>query len=213
MDPDSQERERHTRDRSRLINIRFDPAQRHSGLQPFIRSCHLMIHKARKYRWLLATVGLFVLFLFWYNWHFSMERALPLKGGNPDSDIRILIATQGSRFKEAIVTNLAIRFTERGWYFESEDIDRLTEVDESAYDLIVVLHTWEMWQPPKPVERFMHHTGSRDKLIVVTTSGDGHYRMDSVDAITSESLLVSVPEVTDRVWAKVEAILGKTKDR
>jgi len=73
-------------------------------------------------RWqktLLVTVAVAVAifaFVGWYRLHYSMGVAQPFEVNDPHSQPRVLIATQGSEFKDAVVTAVVDHLKKRSAY-------------------------------------------------------------------------------------------------
>ncbi len=62
------------------------------------------------------------------------------------------------------------------------------------------------------MQSFIERTKSdMQKIVVLTTSGEGNYKMDDVDAITGESILANVPIFIDQITSKLNLLL-KDKD-
>ncbi|MCB0429908.1 MAG: hypothetical protein H6585_03990 [Flavobacteriales bacterium] len=159
----------------------------------------------------LALLLLLVAFLFWYKWHFSMDRVSAWQKGNPQSTGRVLIATQGSDFKDAVTGQLADTLAKGGYFVQVADVDTLPSINPAEWDAIAILHTWELWQPPKVIAGYFDSHPPMEKLVVLTTSGDSHYHIDGVDAITCASLMEDAPQKADEMYRRIEEILTKDK--
>ncbi|MDX1769688.1 MAG: hypothetical protein R3294_16675, partial [Arenibacter troitsensis] len=76
------------------------------------------------------------------------------------------------------------------------------------YDALLIIHTWENWKPPSAVKSFMDRTKDyRDKTVVLTTSGEGSYKMEGVDAFTGESILDETPNYVGQIINKLNPLL------
>lgn len=145
-----------------------------------------------------------MLFLFWYQYKFSMDEAESYKVNAAQWNKQLLIATQGSDFKDALTKGLVDYFKSDSIFIQVEDIQVLEVIDPEKYDALVIIHTWENWKPPVVVESFIERTKMySSKIVVLTTSGEGSYKMDDVDAITGESILadteIQVYKIIDRL--------------
>ncbi|RRQ50595.1 hypothetical protein DZC72_08680 [Maribacter algicola] len=49
----------------------------------------------------------------------------------------------------------------------------------------------------------------QDKIVVFTTSGEGTYRMEGVDAITGESIIENVPLIVNRIKVRLDPLFIK----
>jgi menaquinone-dependent protoporphyrinogen IX oxidase len=121
----------------------------------------------------------------------------------------VLIATQGSEFKDAVVSAVAGNLKNRGCYVKVVDVSALPGVREAEWNAIVVLHTWEMRKPPGVVKTFVERARNSGKLVVLTTSGAGTFRIEGIDAISSASVVADAPDRAAEISAKVDAILNR----
>ncbi|MBZ0327266.1 MAG: hypothetical protein K8F54_06640 [Altibacter sp.] len=159
---------------------------------------------------LVSVVILLLLFFVWYKDTYSMKIVEELEINSPMEKYRMLIATQGSEFKEALSTAVIEKYKEGSFYIEVIDVTSLPKIDSKDYDVIVLLHTWENWDPPMEVAAFVGQNKYQlDKIVVVTTSGNGSYKMPEVDAITGESILSKMPDVAREVILRIDTILEK----
>jgi hypothetical protein len=98
----------------------------------------------------LAVIG----FLAWYRIHFAMNPVEGFTVNAPSSEQHLLIATQGSAFKDAVVAGVVERLRERSIFIQVIDVTALPDVDESGWNAIVVLHTIEYGRAPAPAQAF-----------------------------------------------------------
>jgi hypothetical protein len=164
-------------------------------------------------RWrkvLLAVVTLIaasIAFASWYRLHFSMSTARAFEVNDPRSSPRVLIASQGSEFKDAIVARVVEQLKARAAYVRVIDVSALPGIDDGEWNAIVVLHTWEMRKPPREVQAFVDRARGSGKLVVLTTSGAGDFKIDGVDAMSSASVVADAPSRAEDIRAKLDAIL------
>lgn len=155
---------------------------------------------------------LFFLFLWWYKNEYSMDRVEPFQVNSQQLDQKIAIATQGSKFKNKITKTIIDHYEKDSIFINVIDVSSLYEIDPKDYDAIVLIHTWENWKPPAEVQLFIDRTkGYKERIIVVTTSGEGTAKMEDIDAITGESILKNATLLADNVIIRLKALL-KTKD-
>ena len=150
----------------------------------------------------------FLAFATWYGVHYSMDPAKPFEVNRTDVREHVLIATQGSAFKDAVVQGVVDRLAKRPAYVKVVDVASLRDVREADWNAIVVLHTWEMSKPPPAVKAFVDRAQARDKLVVLATSGDGSQHIEGVDTVTSASVIAKAPARADEIVSRVEKVLG-----
>jgi hypothetical protein len=154
----------------------------------------------------ILVVGLFA-FLSWYKFHYSMKSVEAFAVNNPGLTQHVLIATQGSAYKDAIVAGLVADLKSRPVYIRVIDVSGLSEIREQDWDVIVVLHNWENWKPQPDAAAFIKRVADKNKLIVVSTSGDGDMKIEGVDAITSASKMDEVPAHLALIQKRINALL------
>ncbi len=155
---------------------------------------------------LLVPVVIVVLWVSYLGEH-SMRTAKPYEVNTPSAKEHVLIATQGSAFKDAVVDGVVDKLKARQAYVKVIDVSQLPSVRDSDWNAIVLLHTWEMSKPPESVRAFVDRAESRDKLVVLTTSGGGKEHMAGVDAITSASSKSDVPARVDEIVQRLDKVL------
>ncbi|MBQ0734737.1 hypothetical protein [Aquimarina celericrescens] len=169
--------------------------------------------RPKKVLWIiLSVIVLFFLFSIWYKYEYSMEVVEAYEVNTPDFDRKLLIATQGSTFKDSITNKLVNHYKSDSIFIKVIDVSSLVDIKPDEYTGIVIMHTWENWKPPFVVREFIEQTiDQRDKIVVLTTSGEGTYKMAEVDAITGESNLEEISNYAKKMITRTELIL-KSKD-
>ncbi|WP_299215327.1 hypothetical protein [uncultured Aquimarina sp.] len=154
---------------------------------------------------ILSVVVIFFLLATWYKYEYSMEEAKAFQLNDPTLDQKLLIATQGSEFKDSITSGLVRHYKSDAIFIKVIDISSLEQINPENYTAMVLIHTWENWKPPYVVRLFIERTADyRDKTVVLTTSGEGAYQMKEVDAITGESNLEEAPVFINKIIDKLD---------
>jgi hypothetical protein len=158
---------------------------------------------------ILSLAVVFCLFMLWYQNEYSMAIVEGFKVNSPSENSKLLIATQGSEFKNTITTAIVDYYKAEPLYIEVMDISSLEHVNPDNYEALLIVHTWEMWKPPSSIQSFMDRTvKDRAKMVVLTTSGEGTYKMEGVDAFTGESKLDETPLQVGRIIKRLNPLLG-----
>ena len=152
--------------------------------------------------------ALSIIFLTWYSVQHSMEEAKPFEVNDKGLSQRVLIATQGSKFKDVIVQETIGQLKSLPIYIKVVDVGQLTNVNESEWSAIVILHTWEYGKPQKDALDFVQRASSKNKVIVLCTSGSGKEKMEGIDGITSASWPEEVIDKRDEIVLRVKSILN-----
>ena len=147
-----------------------------------------------KRRKLIIGILLFIMLLLvigiWYNYTYSMDKVRAFQVNAPTHTNKLIIATQGSDFKDAITENIVNHYKQDSIFIKVIDISLLPEINPKSFNAILLIHTWENWKPPINIERFINRSANyKSKIVVLTTSGKGSFKMDDVDAITGVSIL------------------------
>lgn len=158
---------------------------------------------------ILAMVLLFMMFLLWYQWRYSMKVVIPYEVNATQADQKLLIATQGSVFKNTVTQGLVNYYQQDPIFVKVIDIGDLEKINPEDYTALVIIHTWENWKPPASVKSFIQkNEAQKNKLVVFTTSGEGNYKMENVDALTGESIIENAPVVVDKIISKLNILLN-----
>ena len=159
--------------------------------------------------WIILTMMVvFFIFLLWYKNRYSMDVVESYEVNSPNLEKKLLIATQGSEFKDMLTQSIVDHYTSDAIYIKVIDVSSLENIAENDYTAILVIHTWENWKPPVEVKAFVENTKPlSNKIVVMTTSGEGSYKMEGIDAITGESKVGEVPFFEDRIANRLDALL------
>jgi len=158
----------------------------------------------------LVAVSTFA-FLTWYKFHYSMEVAQSFDVIAQNPEHKLLIATQGSDFKNAVVTDVIEALKSEPVSIKVIDVSGLASINVDDWNAIVLLHTWESRKPQADAEQFIERHRERNKIIVLTTSGEGDLKMDGVDALTSASVMSEVSMHVSKIVQRIDGIIINIK--
>jgi hypothetical protein len=145
-----------------------------------------------------------------YRQRHSMSVAPSFTVGDVSIPQHILIATQGSAFKDALVNGIVTYLKPRGAYVDVIDVSALASIRENDWMAIVVIHTWEFGEPQHDAWAFINRLQDKSKLIDVTTSGSGRQMIHGIDVISAASVMRDEPTHLAAVTAKLDALLQKS---
>lgn len=166
-----------------------------------------------KVSWKKIAVFLIILiislfgFLMWYKYAYSMEIAEPFEVNSPLMEQKLLIATQGSDYKDKVVDGLVEKLRDSSIYIKVIDVSSLPNIEEDDFTAIVVIHNWELQKPPKVVEQFLKQSKNIEKIVVLATSGGSDTSMEGIDGISGESIVSEIPEKVNQLMSKLEPLL------
>ena len=151
---------------------------------------------------------LFLLFAVWYKYHYSMDTAKNFEVNTSKFEHKLIIATQGSEFKNEITKSIIEFYKQDSIYIKVIDISSLSETDPQNWTALVIIHTWENWKPPIDVKDFIDRTQAfHNKIVVLTTSGQGSYKIKGIDAITGASKLENTASYTHLIIERLDRLL------
>jgi tetratricopeptide (TPR) repeat protein len=137
----------------------------------------------------------------WYMIQYYPRQAEPYEINTADISPRILIATQGSDFKNDLVSRLGNRLEFRPAFVKVMDIGELDEVDIDYWDKIIVLNTAMMNKLDSKVEKFILRVPNRESTLLVVTSGGADFKPANlnVDAISGASRMADIGRLTGMI--------------
>jgi hypothetical protein len=175
-------------------------------------AAHTAVVRHSRLRKVLLIIAAAVLAMFSaataYTWRYSMGLARSVEIAGSASGPNVLIATQGSKFKDAVTNGLLEQLHKQSAHVRVIDVTALPDINEADWDALVVIHTWEMRKPPVAVQTFIDRVQHRDKLVVLTTSGAGDFKLPGVDALSTASKMTDVSARGDEVARRVDALLA-----
>ncbi|AEM69498.1 hypothetical protein Murru_0444 [Allomuricauda ruestringensis DSM 13258] len=158
---------------------------------------------------LIGALVLFFLLAVWYKNMYSMEAVEPYAMYSQTFDKKLLIATQSSIFKDSLVRNVVRHYENDSVFIKIIDVSDLPEIDHSDFNAVWLLHTWEYGKPPEAVEAFVNANKNHlEKIIVLTTSGEGNNTIEGVDGLAGESIIKNIILYTDWTILKLDILLS-----
>ena len=133
----------------------------------------------------------------------------PFAVGDPGLEKRVLIASQGSDFKNAVVESLTTYLKEKPAYVKVIDVTSLSEVNEDDLDAVILIHTTEYSKLQPDVDQFLSRAIDLDRVVLLTTSGPGDWKTDKydVETITSASKHEEMPTLLPALYMKLDQLL------
>ncbi|HAD09984.1 MAG TPA: hypothetical protein DCF62_10905 [Porticoccaceae bacterium] len=158
---------------------------------------------------LITAVALLSLLIaaLWYRAHYGMKQVASYEFNDPELPQRVLIATQGSAFKDAVLAELLTYLSDLPVHVQVRDVSALATVNEADWTALVIIHTWEYWRPEPTAAAFLTRAANREHVIVLSTSGDGNKKIDNIDALTAASDMSAVPRLGGALKQQLSAIL------
>ena len=155
-------------------------------------------------RWLFILLGLVA-------WGCASQPVATVESGQPaDSKRQVLVATQNSKFKQAVVSEIHSQLKRNAVYLKIIDVKRLKNHSTSEFSAIVIINRCMAGRPDPRVESFIDSEPRKNKVIVLTTGIGDSWKPDApeVDAITSASALDESDRVASSIVARVMAMVS-----
>ena len=132
-----------------------------------------------------------------------------IEHGDPGADTRVLIASEASDFKQAVIEQVVARFQNEGLFFKITDLQNLADERTNAYAAVIIINSCVAWQLNPKVNAFIKTADSLEKVILLTTAGDQDWQpgVEGVDAITAASMPADVETIADKINAKLGALI------
>jgi hypothetical protein len=141
-----------------------------------------------------------------------MEVASAFEVNDPAYPLHILIATQGSDFKDSVVSGVISDLRSKPLYIKVIDVSELSSIKEQEWTSMIILHTWEYSKPQQDAKDFIERIKDKKKLVVLTTSGEGSFKINDIDGITSASRPADITNNSKEITRRVNALL-KTEEK
>ncbi len=131
-------------------------------------------------------------------------------GDKMATNSKVLIATQRSRFKGEVVSEIKKVLDDKVKYIKVVDVKWLPNESVDNYRAIVILNACMAGRPDPRVESFIDIIQNKNKLVVLTTGRLDSWKPSSseVDAITSASTMSDSAVVARTIADKVLAIMN-----
>ena len=128
---------------------------------------------------------------------------------SPDLETKVLIATQGSEFKHSLVGGVVDNLKMNEIYLKVIDVTGLGKVDASEWHSILIVNTCEAGKLQKDTAGFLDRYPNKRDIILLTTSGEGTWMPENVnaDTISAASEQDQVDNLRQVILAKITAQL------
>lgn len=136
-----------------------------------------------------------------------MDEASGFEIGETSAPQHLLIAYQGSKYKNTVVEHVTEHFSTSDIYVKGVDISYLDKVDPARWTAIFICHTWEAWRAPKEITTFVGQHPGIDNAVFLCTSGSGEETAPGTDAISGASRLTDAEGDAQSVIVRLEQLI------
>ncbi|WP_378182617.1 hypothetical protein [Aquimarina sp. SS2-1] len=170
-----------------------------------------MISILKKLGFILIMLG--AGFWAWYEYTYSMDTVIPFEVNDANAKTKVLIASQGSQFKDSVVKGILRRYEKDTIHFKVIDVYTLFTVNLEKWDALIFINSWEYGSPPRNVKRFIkNHPDQLDKLIILSTVGSSNIALKDVDVISGESIIEKTSVYTDIITNRLNQIIKRNNE-
>lgn len=126
----------------------------------------------------------------------------------------VLIATQKTKFKQAVVSEIRKALNQNSIHTKIVDVKYLRDQGTRDFSAVVIINRALAGRPDPRVESYIDNEPQKNKLIVLTTGMLDAWKPDTegVDAMTSASVLNKSDKIAKTIVDKVLAIVEQNKD-
>ena len=122
---------------------------------------------------------------------------------------RVLIATQNSDFKQAVIQAIRDTLENNSSYIKVIDVKKLPYESTEDYNAVILLNECMAGRPDPRVESFIDDAPEKEKLVVLITGRLDSWKPESprVDAMSSASVMTQAPTIGQLIAKKAMAII------
>ncbi len=142
--------------------------------------------------------------------YFSLtpEKAKTFDVNNPDLNKKLLIATEGSDFKNTLVSNIIDRTKEKSVYIKVTDVNELPKMNKDNWNAIVIITAVQFGKMGNGVDEFLSHVENYDNIILFNTGNMGTFEPKyNIDALSSASSNNDFDSLTDKILSKIDSLI------
>lgn len=156
-----------------------------------------------------CLVGLVIIVLVGYRLFFSQKIAESFEVNSPELATKVLVATQGSSFKNALVAGITEDLGKKQVYIKVIDVSALPEINEAEWHALVLVNTCQGGKMQADAKDYLARAKELEKIILLITSGSGSWKPEDspVDSISSASRKKQVQPLVTEILKRLDGIL------
>jgi hypothetical protein len=157
-----------------------------------------------------SIVGVLIIAAVGYRLIFSQGVAESFEVNSSDLDTKVLIATQESDFKDALVSGIIEDLEKKPTYIKVVDVTTLSDVKEDEWNVVMLISTCQSSKLQADTTAYLDQAQDLDKTILLITSGSGTWKPENapIDSISSASRKVNVDSLVVNILNRLNTILG-----
>ena len=155
--------------------------------------------------------GIFLLSLSLVVWGCASQPVATVESGPPTPYKKeVLVVTQNSKFKRAVVSGIYDELNQNSIYLKIIDVKELKNQSTTEFSAIVIINMCMAGRPDPRVESFIDREAQKNKIIVLTTGIFDSWKpnVPGVDAITLASVLEKSDQIARSISNKVLLLIN-----
>ena len=118
---------------------------------------------------------------------------------------KILIASQGSSFKNALVSDIIEKLENDSIYIKVIDVSHLDDIEEDLWQSIIIINTCIADKLNSTVVQFLNQLKGVKPVVLFVTAGDGRWKPSSIsiDAISSASRMNNMKTISREILNQI----------
>jgi hypothetical protein len=128
---------------------------------------------------------------------------------------RVLIATQRTRFKQAVVSEIRNALNNNSIYIKVVDVKNLRYQGTQDFSAVVIVNRALAGRPDPRVESYIDNKPQKNKIIILTTGILDAWKPDTkgVDAMTAASVISKSDKIAKKIVSKVLALVDQKQNQ
>ena len=120
---------------------------------------------------------------------------------------KILIASQGSEFKNALLNNIVDKIDTDSTYIKVIDVSLLNELEPNNWNAVIIINTCIADKINKDVSQYLVESQNEIPKVLFITAGDGMWKPNnlSVDAISSASRMSKIENLSKNIFNRLSS--------
>ena len=158
-----------------------------------------------------SLAGLLLITAVGYRFLFSQGVAESFEVNDPGLPQKVLIASQDSSFKNALVSGIIAELKEKPIYISVVDISALPKINEDDWNAFVVINMCQSSSLQPDVKDYLAQAQKPDRIVLLTTSGSGDWKPEAspVDSMSAASQKVNAEALAAQILERLDTILSK----
>ncbi|MBN2835184.1 MAG: hypothetical protein JXR48_09485 [Candidatus Delongbacteria bacterium] len=155
---------------------------------------------------LLILIVSFAIFVTIYMIMYTQGVIEPFEAGSKDSADKVLIASQGSEYKEMFVQKVIERLEKDSLYIKVIDVTEIEKENIDDFKAVLIINSIEMYDMQENAKSFISASG-KGNVVMIATSGNGAMgpKDNSIDAITTASSVDTIDEKVDEAVKRLKS--------